>query len=186
MGIVSTVKNRLNEIKLYFKHEFKYDFHLFLYNFPPGKWWFCYRFVPKHRYNIVRLPLPPKYYENDMRLFYAIFAIFEDHVNEAKEIIGGYDYIVGDDPDYDNYLANRDDLNKYDLQYYEIRRDIYEDFYKAWHWWNTRGKNFNDIIWKECYDEDSKEYNNEREEELDEEQRQMMLRVVNHWQSLWC
>jgi hypothetical protein len=186
MEIISRIKNKIKDIKLYFKEDFKYDFRHFIYNFPPGKWWFCYRFVPKHRYNIVRLPLTPGYYENDMRLFYAIFAIFEDHVNEAKEIIGGYDYIVGNDSDYDNYLKTKEDEDEHTLIYYKINRNTYEDFHKAWHWWNTRGKNFDDIIWKECYDEGSKEYDFEKEEELKEEQRQMMLRVVNHWQSLWC
>ena len=186
MEIISKIKNKIKDIKIYFKEDFKYDFLSFLHDFPPGKWWFCYRFVPKHRYNLVRLPLSPNYYDNNTRLFYAIFAIFEDHVNEAKEYIGGYDYIVGDDPDYDKYLANKDDISEFTLQYYKINREVYEDFYIAWHWWIARGKNFDDFIEKECYDEGSKEYDFEKEEELKEEQRQMMLRVVNHWQSLWC
>ena len=187
MEIISKIKNKIEDIEIYFKEDFKYDFHSFLRNFPPGKWWFRYRFIPKHRYNLVRLPLPPAYYENDTRLFYAIFSIFEEHVNEAKEFIGGYDYIVGNDPDYDKYLENRDDLDECTLQYYKINREIYEDFYKAWHWWDEKGRNIeDDYFWKECYDEESKEYNYEREEELREEQRQMMLKVVNHWRSLWC
>ena len=147
------------------------------------KWWFCYRFIPKHKYNVVKLPLPPSFYENDERLFYAIFTIFEEHVNEAKGWHGGYDYVVGDDPDFDHYLIDKEEDY---IQHYEKNREIYEDFHIAWHWWNKVGKDFDNYRWSICYNKETKEYSFEKEEEVRKEQLEMMLRVVKHHRSLWC
>jgi len=44
--------------------------------------WVFYRIHPRHRYNRVRLRLPPRYYENDVRLLHAMFAVFCDHIEE--------------------------------------------------------------------------------------------------------
>jgi hypothetical protein len=45
-----------------------------------AKWAFKHRFVPRHQYNIVRTQLPPGYYDVDMRMMYACFALLVDYV----------------------------------------------------------------------------------------------------------
>ena len=165
-------------------YEYKYSFIRFLHNFPPGKWWFLYRFHPKHAYNIVDLKLKPGYYDSNIRMFYAIFRIFEEHIEESKDYIGGYDYIVGDNPDFDQYVNEKRDCDHKD--WYFNNRSTYEDFYQAWHWWLKIGKDFESYQKNLCYDAEKGIWDDVLEEKLDQESDAMILKIVTHIRSLWC
>lgn len=39
-------------------------------------WWIMHRFHPKHRYNIIKLPLKLSYYDWNIRIIYATFELF--------------------------------------------------------------------------------------------------------------
>lgn len=41
------------------------------------KWWCYHRFVPRHRYNIVRTGLEPGYYDEDDLILHACFSLLE-------------------------------------------------------------------------------------------------------------
>src|SRR5882724_4329476 len=46
-----------------------------------GLYWFRYRYVRRHQYNIIRTDLPPGYYDEDIRMLHACFAILESYVD---------------------------------------------------------------------------------------------------------
>lgn len=48
------------------------------------KYWFYYRYVPRHKYYLVDTKLEPGYYEQDYRMLHACFALLEEHYHEAK------------------------------------------------------------------------------------------------------
>lgn len=50
-------------------------------------WWFRHRFVPRHRYNIVRTGLPPGYYDPDERLIWAFFTTTAKYVEDTEGVI---------------------------------------------------------------------------------------------------
>lgn len=165
-------------------YEYEYSLREWLHDFPPGKWWLFYRFHPKHRYHIVDLKLKPRYYEQDTRIFYAIFRIFEEHVEEAVHRIQGYDYVTGNNPDFDAYVQNK--IEEDSRTWYLKNRKVYEDFYQAWHWWLKIGKDFEAYQRKLCYDEEKGKWNGKLEEKLEREADTMILKVIRHRRCLWC
>jgi len=53
-------------------------------------WHFKWRFVKEHQYNKINLPMPPGYYDSDIRLLVAIFTEASKFVEEA-----GWEYDKG-------------------------------------------------------------------------------------------
>lgn len=149
-------------------------------------WWFLYRFHPKHKYNIVNLGLKPNYYDQNTRMFYAIFRLFEDYIEEASRNIGGYDYVIGDDPDFDKYVNTKEKCDICIKSWYLDNRKVYEDFYQAWHWWLKIGKNFESYQEKLCYNKEKGTWDSVLEGELNLESDIMILKIVRHINSLWC
>ena len=183
MRIIKSIDSFIQKHGFLPLYEYKYSFKRFLYNFPPGKWWFLYRFHPKHAYDIVNLKLKPGYYDSNVRMFYAIFRIFEEHIEEAKNYTGGYDYIIGDDPDFDQYVSKREACEYKD--WYLENRATYEDFYQAWHWWLKIGKNFESYQENLCYDKEKGTWDGVIEEKLNLESDAMILKIVTHIRTLW-
>lgn len=68
------------------------------------KFWFLHRFHPKCRYNIVKTGLPAGYYDQDVRMEYAIAAIVVDYVNEESQIYNGQWEPGPEDTHYSNFL----------------------------------------------------------------------------------
>jgi len=175
--------------------EYKYRFlkkldHLFEF-----RWKLYYRFLPSHQYHIVRLGLKPDYYETDTRLFYAIFRIFEEHLNEAKEIVIGYDYVVGDNPDFDAYLTSLIDEDKVlknddTIDYLKRNRKVFEDFHEAWDYWLRIGKDYEEYENHLCGAVAGTPRNLVKRyrlsEKLNKEKVAMCLKIIRHLNFMWC
>ena len=52
-------------------------------------WWFKYRLIPKYRYHVLKLDLPPGYHDPDERLCAAIIKCFKNYIEER----GGIDEV---------------------------------------------------------------------------------------------
>ena len=56
------------------------DWYYFKRRLMTPVYWFCHRFVKKHKYNVIYTGLQPGYYDCDTRLFYGVFKPFEEYM----------------------------------------------------------------------------------------------------------
>ena len=55
------------------------------------KYWFFHRFHPKHKYNKVKLPLPPGYYDPETRIVYTVFEEFSKWFKFNNHLLEEYE-----------------------------------------------------------------------------------------------
>lgn len=86
------------------------------------KWWFFYRFHPRHRYHVVHTGLSPRYYDPATRMETAIVAMFMhwvDHPRSAASLVDPESKWTDDDRTV--LLGLRDFFR--DKQVYDMPRD---------------------------------------------------------------
>ncbi len=105
--------------------EIKYAIYNFFYNFP-GRWWFSHRFIPKHRYNIIRTGLKPGYYDPDTQMLYGIMKLFCDWYDTCHHLIKVEDF--------------KDIKDEHSLTYLETNRSAFEEYKRIYDWWKLEVK----------------------------------------------
>lgn len=159
----------------------KYRLYKFFYDFPL-RWWFNHRFVPKHRYNIIRTGLPPGYYDPDDQLLHGIFNTFCEWYENDHHLMGR------NEEEIDEMCTPHFEGDTFGKEMYESRKQEYEDLKKAYLWWTkTAKKDFNKLIKDACYKRinDSLIYDYRLEEALEKEATDMLILVIKYRRSLW-
>lgn len=168
-------------------------------------WWVQHRFNPKHRYNIVRLTrLEPGYYDPDMRLFYAMFEVFEDFMkDQLKDPHVVWEYSESDFPEF--MLKEEPESVKEEI---ESRNARWKEMNEIYDWWvndyQTREDNLPPTpplpkewgplgVFKKEHEDDEivREWKRvidihfKKEEEWRKKDKEMMHRLVDIHESLW-
>jgi hypothetical protein len=99
------------------------------------KYWFLYRFHPRHHYNIVRTGLPPGYYDKDVLLLHACFNLLKDFVEREKP------------------------FDHFDIEA-ESRKDIWIEIRSLYDWWTKIRPARGDGIFEQhgAWDQEDNEY----------------------------
>ena len=99
-----------------------------LYNFP-GRWWFAHRFIPRHRYNILRTDLKPDYYDPDTQITYAIFKAFSEWYENDQR------YLARNEKEIEEMC--HDEIGKTN---YEMNKTAYQTLKDVYLWWTQTVK----------------------------------------------
>ena len=102
--------------------------HRLLHRSSNGIWWLRHRFVPKHRYNLVRTGLKPGYYDQDTRMLHACFALLGDYIEEE----GGEQKLR----DWSAELRSRPDPNAPEGMD-TAHADKQDEAVILWRWWKV-------------------------------------------------
>lgn len=133
------------------------------------KYWFMYRFHPKHKYHLVDTKLLPGYYDADYRMLHVCFSLLVDYVNLE---IGGVDKL-----DFwstiNNWkkagLCSKKELIRLQKEHKEIK-DLYL-------WWTQTKTNRKELPGQENYFEIAQKY--------DSEDQKMLHKLINVRMRLW-
>jgi hypothetical protein len=161
-----------------------------------AKYWFMWRFIPRHQYNIVRTGLKPGYYDEDTLMLHACFAILGRYIEseggiEAIRAEEGTIHVI--DGDYRSELLALWDWWKIEKPADEKRRDemvarLYgrrDDGTKRITWVKD-GANTSRMVDMPTAEEEALEpIFRALEKKIDDDEQAMLHRLINIRRSLW-
>ena len=148
-------------------------------------YWFAYRFIPKHRYNILRTGLKPGYYDPSEQILYAVFNSFAEWYETSHHLMARDEEEIREmlTPVFKGDLIGKD--------YYETNKKTFEELKSLYVWWTEIVKR-DPMKWieEQVFHKDKDPVSNfrfdsELEEKLEEECTDKLKLLVSHRKSMW-
>lgn len=130
------------------------------------KYWFVYRFDPRHRYHVVKTNLRPGYYDVDYRMFHCCFALLVFFVE--KECGGVHTFFS-----WENMTAGDQGFSQRELNSVKKKDKDVRDLY---FWYTLDRPNRQDADINSLY---------ETQRAYDKEDQEMLLKLISIREGLW-
>lgn len=141
--------------------------------------WVLYRIHPRHKYNLLKTGLPPGYYDLDTRLLYSIMNEFKEFYENPNTTT--YKTITFD---IDSEIENMEEFEK---DYFNEVKDIKHEMDTVYAWWLNYLKlqKTHTQLWNSRISNIDGRALLEKEDQLEDEANEMLIRLMKIRRHLW-